>query len=227
MQPLRTGARPAGDMIGSHPVPQAREPSLARAGSPAELDRLSAALAAAFAADPVFGWLIPRPQRRLARLRRFFAIELAHVVWRSGGRVWTSPEVSGASLELPPDRWRMPLVAQLAHGPAFARVFGARLPHALALITKMERLHLREPHYYIPYVGVEPRAQGQGLGTGLMAATLSRCDREGRPVYLEATSERNAALYARLGFEHLGPFRLGGSPPLWPMRRPPGGPAPV
>jgi hypothetical protein len=35
-----------------------------------------------------------------------------------------------------------------------------------------------------------------------------------------ATSERNAALYARLGFEHLGAFTALDSPPLRPMRRP-------
>jgi GNAT superfamily N-acetyltransferase len=210
-----------------NPVSREPDPSLPRVGALAELDSLSATLAAAFADDPVFGWLIPRPQRRLARLQRFFRLEIAHVVWRSGGCAWTSSDLAGASLELPPGRWRMPLTAQLAHGPAFTRVFGARLAHALVLIAKMEHLHLREPHYYIPYVGVEPRAQGQGLGTRLMTATLRRCDEQRRPAYLEATTERNAALYARLGFEHLGPFRLGGSPPLWPMRRPPSGQDPV
>jgi hypothetical protein len=53
-----------------------------------------------------------------------------------------------------------------------------------------------------------------------MRPTLDRCDREGLPAYLEATSERNA-LYARLGFEHLGAFTLSNRPPLWPVRRAP------
>jgi len=52
-------------------------------------------------------------------------------------------------------------------------------------------------------------------------AELDRCDVETLPAYLEATSERNVALYERLGFEHLGELRLNNSPPLWPMRRPP------
>jgi GNAT superfamily N-acetyltransferase len=115
----------------------------------------------------------------------------------------------------------MPITQQIAHGPAFTRVFGARIGHALAMITLMEHRHIREPHYYIAYVGVAPPSQGQGLGTALLQPTLERCDREGLPAYLEATSERNAALYARLGFAHLDQFTLGSSPPLWPMRRPP------
>jgi GNAT superfamily N-acetyltransferase len=95
----------------------------------------------------------------------------------------------------------------------------------MALITKMEHRHLREPHYYIPYVGVAPQAQGKGLGSVLLHATFDRCDRDGLPAYLEATSRRNVALYERLGFEHVGEFNLGSSPPLWPMRRRPGTPA--
>jgi GNAT superfamily N-acetyltransferase len=191
-----------------------------RPATASEVGPLGAALAAAFERDPVFGWLVPRGERRRRRLERFFELELRHVVLPVG-TAWTVDGGAGASLELPPGNWRMSLGTQLAHAPAFGRVFGARLLHALGLITTMERRHLREPHCYIAYVGVAPAAQGQGLGSTLMRPTLERCDREGLPAYLEATCERNAALYERLGFEHLGPFRFAGSPPLWPMRRAP------
>jgi ribosomal protein S18 acetylase RimI-like enzyme len=194
-----------------------------RTATSSEAGPLSAALAAAFEDDPVLSWLIPNQHRRLRRLERFFHLELRHVVLPAG-TIWTVDGTAGASLELPPGNWRMPIRAQITHGSAFTRVFGTRLLHAFGLITVMEHRHLREPHHYIPYVGVAPEAQGQGLGTALMRPTLERCDRERVPAYLEATSERNAALYERLGFEHLGAFRLGNSPPLWPMRRPPGPP---
>jgi GNAT superfamily N-acetyltransferase len=191
-----------------------------RTAAPSETGPLSATLAAAFEHDPVLGWLTPNRRRRRRRLERFFQLELRHVVLPAG-RAWTVDGSPGASLELPPNNWRMSIGTQIAHGPAFTRVFGSRLLHAFGLITVMEHRHLREPHYYFPYVGIAPDAQGQGLGTTLMRPTLERCDRERLPAYLEATSERNAALYERLGFEHLGAFSFGGSPPLWPMRRPP------
>ena len=82
-----------------------------------------------------------------------------------------------------------------------------------------------QPHDYIAYVGVAPEGQGQGLGTRLLRPTLDRCDTEGLPTYLEATSERNRALYARLGFQVQGELRLGSSPSLWLMRQPPASPA--
>jgi GNAT superfamily N-acetyltransferase len=191
-----------------------------RGASPADVETLARALAAAFEEDPVFGWLLPDERRRPDRLRRFFALELGEVVVPSG-TAWMSPEGLGACLELPPGKWRMPLRTQALHAPQFAAVFGRSLPRALITITKMERKHLREPHFYVPYVGVAPEGQGAGLGTRLLGRTLERADAAGVPTYLEATSERNAALYERLGFEHLGAFNVLGSPPLWPMRRPP------
>lgn len=187
---------------------------------PDDVAALARALAAAFEDDPIFGWLLPDQRRRHDKLLRFFTLELGHVVLPSG-KVWMSPEGSGACLELPPGGWRMPLRTQALHAPGFAAVFGRSLPKALITITKMEQKHLREPHLYVPYVGVAPKAQGAGLGTKLLGRTVERADADGLPTYLEATSERNAALYARLGFEHLGAFTVLGSPPLWPMRRPP------
>jgi GNAT superfamily N-acetyltransferase len=85
----------------------------------------------------------------------------------------------------------------------------------------MEHNHIREPHHYFPYIGVSPEAQGHGLGTAMMRPTLERCDHARLPAYLEATSERNAQLYARLGFELMGELSVLGSPPLWLMRREP------
>ena len=195
-------------------------PSQVRGAVPADVAVLARALALAFEDDPIFAWLLQDGRRRYDRLLRFFTLELGDVVLPTGS-AWMSPEGSGACLELPPGKWRMPLRTQALHAPQFAAVFGRSLPRALITITKMERRHLREPHFYVPYIGVAPEAQGAGLGSRLLGRTLERADADGLPTYLEATAEKNAALYARHGFEHLGAFTVLGSPPLWPMRRPP------
>jgi len=65
--------------------------------------RLSAALADAFATEPVMQWLIPSDRRKDARLRRLFALELAQYVFPAG-RVLTTDDFRGAVLELPPGR---------------------------------------------------------------------------------------------------------------------------
>src|SRR3954470_2667553 len=149
-----------------------------------EAPRAASALAEAFADDPVFDWLLPGG-RRLDRLRRFFALELSALVLPHG-TAWTTDEVAGAALSLPPGAWRMPVGVTVGRAPTFARVFGRRLGRATGLLAVMEHRHLREPHVYIPYVGVAPEHQGHGLGTRLMRPILDRADAAALPTYLEA-----------------------------------------
>jgi GNAT superfamily N-acetyltransferase len=191
----------------------------ALAGEQAEI---AETLAAAFADDPVFSWLLPRERDRRQRLRRFFAIELRHMGFALG-EVSTCDGLRGATMCMPPGAWQLPPRVALAQAPAFARAFGRRLPIATALQLSMELRHERRAHWYVLAVGVRPEHQGLGLGTELLAPTLARCDREQLPAYLEASSERSAALYERLGFEHVRELRLGSSPPLWLMLRGPRG----
>ena len=52
----------------------------------------------------------------------------------------------------------------------------------------------------------------------LRAHALERCDRDGLPACLDATSPMNKPLYERHGFEELGVIQAGSSPPMWPMQ---------
>ncbi len=178
---------------------------------------VAAALAQAFSDDPFWGWLIGHPRSRTARLERFFAVEVG--LARRRGTVTAADDLTGAALTFGPGNWRIPPATMLRHGPQLARAFGHRMAAALVTLARVEAKHLREPHHYVAYVGVAPAGQGRGLGTRLLEPTLARCDQEGLPAFLEASSDRNAALYARLGFEHLEEVRVLGSPPLRLMRR--------
>ncbi len=186
-------------------------------GGAGDLSQLSATLADAFAVDPILQWLAPS-QRSDRRLRRLIEIELEYYVFPAG-RVLTTSDFRGASLELPPGRWEMTVPLSAAIG--FVRTFGRRLPRATRLQKLFEANHLQEPHYYIRYVGVATGFQGRGLGTALLRPTLDRCDSEQVPAYLEASTERSAVLYERLGFVHLGAIQVPNGPWFWPMRRPP------
>lgn len=191
-----------------------------REARPGEWAQLSATLADALAADPVFSWLFPSRRRRDTRLRRLFALELRHWVFPAGGRALTTDDFSGVNVELPPGRSTM--TTSISGAIGLVRVFGTRLPRAGRLQSFFDREHPQEPHYYIRTLGVATRFQGRGLGTKLLGCTFDRCDQEGVPAYLEASTERSAALYERLGFVHLGQLRVpNGGPPFWPMRRPP------
>ncbi len=194
----------------------AADPGVQRAVA-ADLPRLKEVLAEAFQDDPVIGWLMPDARKRRVRLRRFFALELRHFALPHG-HVWTTSDVSGVAMVMPPGVWRVPLRATLLEGGAF----GLGLARAARLGAAMEWRHgrlVREGHYYFRDIGVLPARQGKGLGSSLMRPTLERCDREGVPAYLEASSERSAVLYERLGFKLIRELRVAGSPPLLLMTR--------
>ncbi|MET8631324.1 GNAT family N-acetyltransferase [Streptomyces sp. NPDC004096] len=77
-------------------------------------------------------------------------------------------------------------------------------------------------HEYLWMIGVAPGSQGEGLGTALIRHVLDRCDRDGLPAYLEASSVRSTRLYERLGFAFEGPtLDLPDGLRMWPMWRDP------
>lgn len=182
---------------------------------------MAAAFADAFVDDPVFNFLRPGRLRPEARLRAMFTVELELYVLRNGGALWTTSGYDGAVAELPPGRWEMPTSATGREALRWLRAFRMRLPRAMRVQKAMASRHIPEPHFYVRTVGVRTAMQGQGLGSRLMQPTLQRADSAGLPTYIEASSERSAALYERLGFVHMGVFELPeGGPPVWPMRRP-------
>jgi RimJ/RimL family protein N-acetyltransferase len=199
-----------------------------RPAAAGEVKALSAALAQAFVSDPVMNWLLPQPTRRVARRELMFTLELQTYVLPQGGLVSTADDgrggLAGGCIALPPDRWQMPRAVDGRTAVRWLRALGMRFQRVIRVQWAMEEDHPAEPHYYVRWIGVRPELQGKGLGSALMRPTLDRCDSDELPAYLEASSERSAALYERLGFVHLGVLELpDGGPPVWPMRRAPGG----
>jgi GNAT superfamily N-acetyltransferase len=206
-------------------VPSVHGP-VVRPAEASEVRALSAALGRAFVSEPVVSWLVPHRTRRGARRRLLFTLELEQYILPQDGVAFTAEDgdggLIGGCLVLPPGRWPTPLSVDGRTALRWLRALGTKLPRASRLVRAMEEQHLVEPHYYVRWVGIRPELRGRGLGTALMGPALDRCDREGLPAYLEASTERSAALYERLGFAHLGsPQRPDGIPPYWPMRRPP------
>jgi ribosomal protein S18 acetylase RimI-like enzyme len=89
------------------------------------------------------------------------------------------------------------------------------------LLEQMGLHHPKQPHWYLPLIGVDPSRQNQGHGAALMKHALSACDRDGQLAYLESTNPRNVPLYERHGFEVLARLQVGSSPPIFPMLRRP------
>lgn len=185
----------------------------------ADVRRLSGAMARAFYDDPAVSHSLVDEPHRMRRLEQGFELFLNQVYLRHD-ECYTTAGLSGGALWLPPRRWKLDGFEQLRLVARMARVHGRALPRVLRVLGFLEGRHPHEPHYYLAFVGVEPARQGRGMGSALLRPILERCDRDRTPAYLEASSERNRALYERHGFEVVEEARLpAGGPPIWPMWR--------
>ena len=68
------------------------------------------------------------------------------------------------------------------------------------------------PHYYIWYLGVEPNAQGKGLGSALIHHVQTLAIQEKKPIYLETHKPTTVAFYEHLGFQLLAENAFPGHP---------------
>jgi ribosomal protein S18 acetylase RimI-like enzyme len=180
-------------------------------------DRALATITMAFSNDPVARWFLPDANSYLTYfpqvLRAFGGAAFAN------GTAHAIEDYSGAALWLPPG------VApdEEAIGPVMDEGVDPDMQEeAFGFMERMGEYHLTEPHWYLPFIGVDVTKQGRGYGSAQVRFALERCDANGTPAYLEATSPAGKKLYERHGFKELGVIQVGSSPPLWPMQRNPG-----
>lgn len=183
-----------------------------------EVPLVARTLARAFFDDPVFRWAYPDDDRRRAVLPGVFEVfaealgrhDETHVAGRAGVAIWAPPG-------------RAPVDPE--HADAFERrlelAAGTDGERFFEVATLVDEHHPAGSFYFLQLLGVEPRRQGRGVGSALLADMLERCDREGARAYLDATSPSNRRLYERHGFRASGEYAPAGGPPLWPMWREP------
>jgi GNAT superfamily N-acetyltransferase len=178
--------------------------------------RFEAAMTMAFTADPAARWAWSDPLQ-------FIKIFIPLVTLFGGksfdhGTAYVIGDFAGVAQWLPPTV----LPDDGPIGELFEQnMSGPKLGEVLFLFEQMAGFHPKEPHWYIPLIGIDPMFQGQGYGTQLMRHGLATCDRDQQLAYLEATSPTNRQFYERFGFRVLGEIRSGDSPPMFPMLRVP------
>jgi GNAT superfamily N-acetyltransferase len=153
-----------------------------------EAETLAAILGRAFYDDPAMRWAITDDRRRGELLEQSFGLYLRKL-WLKQDECYTTGGSVGAIVWERPGQWKVGIIDQLRLLPSMARINGRLLPRILRGLAALEANHPAEPHYYLPFVGVEPEWQGRGLGTALMRPVLDRCDAEKVPAYLEAKRE--------------------------------------
>jgi GNAT superfamily N-acetyltransferase len=194
--------------------------SIAHPASATDTPTVANVLARAFAADPVLTSLLGHSRDIVARLTRYFETE-ASLALTGRGEVWLDSDGLGAAIWRQPGGWPDSARAQIRSLPVYLGVFSRRILVATRVVNELARSHPRDPHWYLPFIGVVPDAVGSGRGTALLAPVLRRCDKDRVGAYLEATSANSARLFARLGFVPRGDITLASGVNVQPMWREP------
>jgi ribosomal protein S18 acetylase RimI-like enzyme len=164
-----------------------------------EQQRALDTLVLAFTADPVERWLYPEAGQYLASFSQFLAAFGGNAF--DEGTAWRLGEFSAVAMWLPP--------GVEADGEAVAVVITEtvapeRHQPLFSIAEQMDAAHPRYPHWYLPWLGVDPFAQGRGVGSELMEHGLRTVDADGLPAYLETPNPRTIPFYERHGFEVTG-----------------------
>ena len=190
-----------------------------------EIGDASHLLGRAFVDDPFIGHLLPDARRRQMAFPPFFRSVIHQQVELE--TVWVCEQegrMVGVAAWFPPDPPPCGSLARLRAASNTAMVRGI-FPRASAQLLRtfagFDAHHPTGPHWYLAFIGVEPHAQGSGIGRALLEPALTQADSDQTPCYLETPYPETHAFYNRNGFElttELHP--IAGAPPVWTMTRP-------
>lgn len=186
-----------------------------------------ATLAISFDEDPLYRFLLPEAGVRRRWLEVIMAAALHDALPDGAVFVPGAGAGSGVMLLIPPGAYPTP--SRRAFGFLFRRKPRPKIPFprwrllrsGFGALRAVGRVHVLEPHYYLPVIGVHPDHHGRGLGGTLVRHAVELAERDGVAVYLETANQRNLGFYDRYGFQLRDEISTpGGGPPLWTMLRP-------
>lgn len=181
-------------------------------------------LADAFFSAPGMTYVFPDPARRARWLPPFFTA-MTRLAVRHGKAVVLGSPLQAVALWMLPGR-EHPAEAQFVEagmGAAAVLMDEGESERRQTLIHHFEAAHERvmdRPHWYLPFLAVDPAHHAQGMGTLLMRYTLDRVIPAGVPCYLDSVDARNLPFYERFGFRVVEDGMMPGSQlRTWALRR--------
>jgi ribosomal protein S18 acetylase RimI-like enzyme len=191
-----------------------------RPAVPSDAGAIGDLFARAFADDPVTSWVTPGAARRARLLRRLNTL-IARYEGIPHGATYiaiVADTMVGAAIWRPPGArpisWRTIPFALTA-----GQILGRDMARMILMGRAVAAARPRARSWYLQLLGVEPNAQGSGVGSALVSEHLRLVDRERSAADLETTAE-NLAFYQRLGFEVSAEIIIGhGAPTEYSLRR--------
>ncbi|SIO84533.1 GNAT family N-acetyltransferase [Nocardiopsis sp. JB363] len=183
--------------------------SVARAATLDDVPDLARVLSRSLHDDPLFRWLFPDAESRMAQVRRFFALTTGFGYVPAGDTRLTAiadaegaaPTTRGAALWAPPTTNPEGPLASPRTWPHWVSLLGrGRVAGFVRVFAEWKMAAPQEPHLYLAALGVDPSVAGTGVGGGLLAAGLDEADSQGLPVFTQTLDDKSVGFYERFGF---------------------------
>jgi ribosomal protein S18 acetylase RimI-like enzyme len=187
--------------------------------TPSDLEPGVTCLAAAFAQDPITGFLLQTGPSYRERVMQFFSLLMRARIALSMPVlvVRGAAGVQGAAMGYTTAHPVWPR-AVMDDWDRFENAIPGLTDRMARYDEIAEQYKPPAPHYYLGVIGMDPTMRGRGLGTRLLKSfcDLSADDPLSSGVYLETANPSNVRFYERAGFVETGRGRLGGET-LWCM----------
>jgi GNAT superfamily N-acetyltransferase len=182
----------------------------------ADVDAVSATVAAAFATDAAWSFFIgPDNPRAMASLARALLVPRIH-----RGTAWVTDDCTAVAM------WDRRSIDGPGDDAADAALqeFRAEAGEDIwvrleAYDTAVDAAAPSPPDWYLGVLATHPDVQGRGLATAVMRPGMQAADNEGWDCWLETSSVGNKAFYAGRGFTDAVAIDIPGGPPTWWLRR--------
>ncbi len=160
-------------------------------------------LTEAFLNDPMMSFVVPNENKRYD----FVYWSMKTVVNYSFlyGMIYTTPNLEGVACWLPPGHESM----------TFGRMFKTRMYEIFTILnfSELKRFFenmryiesnhkhaVKEKHWYLWAIGVDPACQGKGIGGKLLKPVLDKASENQTCCYLETHNSKNTLFYEKYGF---------------------------
>lgn len=174
---------------------------------PADIDRATACIAEAFAADPVWSVALARDDGRTDHIASYWRFVVESAMRYGGVHQWNSGEAY--SVWVPPGKEETsPEIEAATEAWIKQSLSTERVAALYQLYEHMEAFYEKVPeeHAYLEILATHRDHRGRGLGQALLAADLVEWDVLGIPTCLESSNTANDHRYIRLGYQAVGDY---------------------
>ena len=149
-----------------------------------QIENAASLLARAFHDQPFERFYEPDAERRTRLLREVY-LRLVRYCFACGEPYVTGDELAGVALWMPPHATHMTPEQEREFGldrshEIFGETAFARSRPLLDLLNERHERDMKETHWYLPILGVDPSRQGTGVGGALLRAGFALSSRAWR-----------------------------------------------